>query len=128
MAMERRVFSEELRRHIVEEIESGRLSIADAAQEYRAYRSVVKGWLKEYGKFRPERSVVEVVMKSEKDRIGELEKALAEAHLKIRLYDEIMKQAGKKYHVDLKKTFGSERLDSSSEKDSRSKRFAKRSG
>ena len=93
---------------MVSEIELGNLSIADAAAEYGVPKSAMKVWLKEYGKFKPQRSIVEVVMKSEKEKIAELEKALAEAHLKLRLYDEILNQAGKKYKTDLKKTFGTE--------------------
>ena len=99
-------FSEELKRHVVSEIENGRLRCVDAAREYRISKSVLKNWLCDYGRFRPKRSVVEVVMKSEKDKIAELEQALSEAHLKIRLYDKILEQAGMKYKTDLKKTFG----------------------
>lgn len=126
MEQHRRMFTEEVRRHIVGEIEGGSLSIADAAKEYGAAKSLIQVWLKEYGKFRPQRSVVEVVMKSEKERIGELEKALADAHLKIRVYDEILNQAGKKYKTDLKKTFGLGQSESSPGKDGKSKRSVKR--
>jgi soluble lytic murein transglycosylase-like protein len=89
------------------------MSRADAAAEYGVPKSMLQLWLEEYGRFRPKKSVVEVVMKSEKEKITELEKALADAHLKLRLYDEMIKLAGKKYKVDLKKTFGMEQLESS---------------
>lgn len=126
MIRDARRFTEEVKRHIVKEIESGSISQADAAREFCVAKSAVRQWLSEYGKFRPQRSVVEVVMKSEKERIAELEKALADAHLKIRVYDEILNQAGKKYKVDLKKTFGippSEPLEGT---DGKSKSSAKR--
>lgn len=126
MESNRRVYSDEIRRHIVGEIEGGSLSVADAAKEYGAAKSLIQIWLKEYGRFRPQRNVVEVVMKSEKERIAELEKALADAHLKIRVYDELINQAGKKLKVDLKKTFGSSPLESLPEKAGKSKRSAKR--
>lgn len=99
-------YSEELKRGMVEEIESGRMSIRDAAVETQAGVTQVQKWLEEYGRFKPKRDVVEVVMKSEKDKISELEKALAEAHLKIRVYDELISQASKRYKTDLKKNFG----------------------
>ena len=89
-------YSEELKRRIVEEIESGCVSVRDAARETRAGVTQVQKWLEEYGRFKPKRDVVEVVMKSEKDKIAELEKALAEAHLKIRVYDELISQANKR--------------------------------
>jgi transposase len=103
-----RRFSEEFKQHIVSEVESGNLSLSEAAREYGASKCVVHGWLKDYGKFRPKRTVVEVVMRSEKEKIAELEKALSEAHLKIRLYEKMLEQAGKKYKTDLKKTFGNQ--------------------
>lgn len=102
-------FSAEVKRTIAKEVEDGTLSLREAAE--RAHTSVnrVKMWLEEYGRFKPKHDRVEVVMKSEQDRIAALEKALAEAHLKIQVYDEIIKLAGKKYQVDLKKNFGTER-------------------
>lgn len=120
-----RRYSEEVRRHIVDEVESGRLCQADAAKEYGISKSLVKGWLSEYGRFRPKRSIMEVVMKSEKERISELEKALADAHLKIRVYDEILNQAGKKYKVDLKKTFGTAQPEVLASKAAKSKQSVK---
>jgi hypothetical protein len=50
--------------------------------------------------------VVEVVMKSEQERIAALEQALADAHLKLRVYDELITQANKHFKTDLKKSFG----------------------
>lgn len=120
-----RRYSEEVKRHVVEEVESGRFCQADAAQEYGVPKSLIKHWLSEYGRFRPKRSIVEVVMKSEKERISELEKALADAHLKIRVYDEILNLAGKKYRVDLKKTFGTAQPEVLSDKAAKSKQSVK---
>ena len=122
--METRVrhqYSEELQRHVVSEIESGKLSITDAAKDYRVSKASVKNWLSLHGKFRPKRSIVEFVMKSEKEKIAELEKALSEAHLKLRIYDEILNQAGKKYKTDLKKSFGAPPLEDLKGRGTRSK-------
>ena len=123
----RRVYDEALRRHVVAEIESGELSPADASKEYGVPKSLLKVWLEDYGRFKPKRDIVEVVMKSEKERIAELEKALADAHLKNRVYEEIINLAGKRYKVDLKKTFGTSQSEGSTEKGAQSKRSAKRS-
>ena len=121
-----RRFSEALREKIVEEIESGSLSIAEAAREYETTKTSIKNWLDEYGRFKAKHSIVEVVMKSEQERITELEKALADAHLKLRVYDEIINLAVKKYKVDLKKTFGIPQPETSVGKDVKSKLSAKR--
>ena len=90
-------FSEDVKRSIIEELESGRLSIREAAERGHTTVSRVKLWLEEYGKYKPKRDIVEVVMKSEEERIAELEKALADAHLKNLVYEEIIALAGKKY-------------------------------
>ena len=111
----RKKYSEEVKVGIVHEIESGRLSLREARKEYDIPVSMVRVWLDEYGRFRPKRSVMEIIMKSEKDKISEMEKALAEAHLTIRAYEELLRQAGKKYKVDLKKTFGVQQSEPSKE-------------
>ena len=116
-----RRFSEPLRKRIVEEIESGSVSIAEAARRYGTNKSTVKNWLEEYGAFRPRRSIVEVVMSDEKAKIEELQKALAEAHMKLRIYDKMIEFAGKKYKTDIKKTFGTQACELLKEKDGGSK-------
>ncbi len=45
-------------------------------------------------------------MRSEQDRIAALEKALAEAHLTLQVYDTLIAQANQHYKTDLKKSFG----------------------
>ena len=65
-------YSEELKRRIVEEIECGYLSVRDAARETQAGTMQVQKWFEEYDRFKPKRDVVEVVIKSEKDKIAEL--------------------------------------------------------
>lgn len=127
MNMLRKTYSEEFKEAVVHEIESGNLSRIEASREYGVTRSNIKHWLNEYGRFRPERNVLEVVMKSEKERIAELEKALADAHMKIRVYDKIIEQAGKEYKADLKKNFGPAPCEDSGGKATRSKRSVKRS-
>ena len=114
-----RRFRESLKRRIVKQIEAGSMSISEASREYGASKTSVKSWLEDYGRFRTQRRIVEVVMKDEKEKITELEKALADAHLKLRLYDEIINIANKKYKTDLKKTIGTKELGSSGKKGSK---------
>lgn len=116
---------EALKRSIVAEIEGGVLSIADASREYGVNKSLLGLWLREYGKYRPKKDIVEVVMKSEKDRIAELEKALADATLKARIYEELIKIADKEYKIDIKKTFGTGLSEPSSGKGEKSRKSPK---
>ena len=62
MGQEERVrhsYSEELKRGIVEEIESGQLSLRDAASAARTGINQVQKWLDEYGRFKPKRDIVQ---------------------------------------------------------------------
>lgn len=99
-------YSDELKQRLVEEIERGHLSVREAARDARTSVTMIQKWLEEYGRFKPKRDVVEVVMKSEQDKIAALEKALADAHLKLRVYDELITQANKRFKTDIKKNFG----------------------
>jgi transposase len=103
-------YSTELKQRLVEEIEGGHLSLREAARDAQSSVTMVQKWLDEYGRFRPKRDVVEVVMKSEQDRIAALEKALAEATLRVQVYDELITQANKHFKTDIKKNFGTPRL------------------
>lgn len=113
-----RKYSEELKKRIVEEIESGKATQAEAGKLYGVLKGTLYGWLNEYGKYRGRRTIVEVVMKDEKEKIEELQQALAEAHLKLRIYDKMIEQADRKYKTDLKKTFGTQALENLKEKES----------
>ena len=99
-------YSSELKQRLVEEIEGGHLSLREAARDARTSVTMVQKWLEEDGRFKPKRDVVEVVMKSEQDKIAALEKALADAHLKLRVYDELITQANKRFNTDIKKNVG----------------------
>ena len=112
----RYVYSEELKREVVSEIESGSLSISEAKMEYGVPKSNLKVWLKEYGRYKPKRDLVEVVMKSEKEKIEELERALSDSHLLNRFYEKLIEVADKEYKTDLKKTIGAELSKSSTKK------------
>lgn len=106
MESPRREYSPELKQRIVDEIEAGHLSVREAARDTRASIKRIQQWVAEFGRYRPKRDVVEVVMRSEQERIAALEKALAEAHLKLQVYDELIVQANKHFKTDLKKSFG----------------------
>jgi transposase-like protein len=106
MEQAHRRYSPELKQRIVDEIEAGHLSVREAAREVQTSRTMIQKWLAAFGRYKPKRDIVEVVMKSEQERIAALEKALADAHLKLQVYDELILQANQHYKTDLKKSFG----------------------
>ena len=116
---ERRNFSEEVKKAAVKEIESGRSTLSETSRHFGADKSTVRSWLQIYGKFKPKLNVVEVVMLDQREKIREMEKALAEAHLKVRIYEKIVEKAGEYYKTDLKKTFGTVASESSKKKGKR---------
>ena len=81
-------FSEALKLKVVAEVESGILTVREAQEEYgiSAKNSVYK-WLRRYGKHHRQTKIVRVVMKDEKEKIRELERALADEVLRNRVLE-----------------------------------------
>jgi len=71
-------YSESFKLKVVEEIESGDLSLSEARFKYRITGgSTIRDWLNKYGSGKVESGVIRITMKNEEERISELEKALA---------------------------------------------------
>ena len=109
-----RIFSEDLRRHIVNQIESGELTPAAARREYgiKASRTIYL-WLDRYSRNlkKGTRLVMEKDSQSKSNeelrkKVLELEAALGRKALEADLYRFIVEKASKIYKVDLKKNFG----------------------
>lgn len=126
MSKIRKVFSESVKQYAISRLESGEVSLSEVAREVGATKNTVWKWSRDYGRFKEHAQVVEVVMSTKQDEIDELKKALAESHLKNVFYEELIKQAGKHYKTDLKKTFGTSRSDTSKGKGGASKSSARR--
>lgn len=107
-------YSLAFRQKVVSEIESGRLSIAEARRVYDIKGwGTISGWLKKLGKYHLLNRVVRIEMKDEKDRVRQLEKekrelesALAQAHLKNLALEALIEIARERYNIDLKKNIG----------------------
>lgn len=123
MEKEYRKYSEDLKKRVVAEVESGAISQAEACRRYGLRRGAVWDWLKIYGRIN-RRRVVEVVMSDQKDKIEELKQALADAHLKLRLYDKLMELAQDEYQIDLKKNYSTKALELLNKTEKKSKSSA----
>ena len=88
---------------MVADIESGVISLRESGSRCKVGVKQFRKWVEEYGRYRPRRDILEVVMKSEEERIRDLEHALAEDNLELRLYGHIIEKANKRYKTDLKK-------------------------
>lgn len=81
----RRNYSEALKRQVVLEFEMGRATGRELMVDYGIHsESSIYKWLKKYGKTRRMVKVVRVIMKSEREKIKELEKAVADLTLRNR--------------------------------------------
>ena len=104
-------YSLAFRQKVVSEIESGKLSYSVAQRVYGIKGcGTIPNWVKKLGKNHLLNKVVRVEMKDEKDTIkelqrqkGELESALAQAHLKNIVLEGLIEAAGEYYGADLKK-------------------------
>ena len=81
-------FSEALKMKVVSEVESGRLTVREAQEEYGiSAKNSIYNWQRRYGKHKQQTKIVRVLMKDEREKIRELERALADAVLLNRLYE-----------------------------------------
>ena len=125
-------YSTAFKHKVVNEIESGKLSISGAQKLYSIGGSLtIQKWIKKLGKLHLLNKIVRVELKDEISKLKELEKrnrelesALADAHIKIVTYETLIEVAEEELGVDIKKNSKSEQLKRSgkSSKDSKRKR------
>jgi transposase-like protein len=104
-------YSFAFKQKVVTEIESGKLTIAEARKVYDITGlGTIENWIKKFGKNHLLAKVVRIEMKDEKDKLKELEcqkkqleSALAQAHLKIICLESMIDCAEEHYQIDIKK-------------------------
>jgi transposase len=109
-----RIFSEELRKQIVGQIERGELTVSQAKREYSIGGiQTIYNWLYRYSRTLKkgtrmvmEKDSQEKTSQELRKRIKELEAALGRKSLEADLFRVIVDLASDEYKVDLKKTFG----------------------
>ncbi len=117
-------YSIAFKQKVISEIESGKLTIAEARKIYDIKSSpTIYEWLRKYGKNQLIKKVVRVEMRDEKDKLKEverqkreLESALAQSHLKNLCLEALIECVEERYEVDVKKTFGQKAQKKSSSK------------
>lgn len=96
-------YSEALKLQVVNAIESGELSQAEAARDCGCSKGCINHWMSKYGKNRKPTRIVRIAMKDEKERIRELESALARAHMKLEVYNKMLEFACEEEKLEIKK-------------------------
>lgn len=108
---ETRLYSLSFKQKVISEIESGKLTKEGARKLYGiGGGSLISVWIKKLGKLHLLNKVVRIELKDELSRLKQLEKekkdlesALAQAHLKLIVYESIIEVAEEELGVDLKK-------------------------
>jgi len=107
-----RVFSDALKRTIVQDIEAGRVAVTQVAEEYSVSRSSVYLWLNKYSRHLQTGQKLVLQMDSEsykskelQQRVQELEAALGRKQLEVDFLNQLIEHGKKELGVDLKKKF-----------------------
>lgn len=112
---QRRIFSKELKRTIVKEIESGKTSVLQASREYSISANTVYRWIEKFSSTLQRGTVLVMQKKSEANqrhgllaKIKELEAALGRKQLELEVKDKIIEFASEAFAVDIKKKYATE--------------------
>ena len=125
-------YSLSFKQKVISEIESGKLTKEGARKLYGiGGGSVINNWIKRFGKLHLLNKVVRIELKDEVSKIRQLEKekkdlecALAQAHLKLIVYESIISVSEEELGIDLKKNLKSGSLIEASRKARSSNRGA----
>jgi len=116
-------YSEALKRKVSEEVSSGLLTTREAMNLYGIkHRRTVDDWVYKYSDSRPRAQVVRIMMKSEKERIEELEKALADSEVKRMVYASQL-ESYEEHAPDLKKRLSTKELREFEKNEARIQKF-----
>jgi len=109
-------YSEAFKLKVVHEYEHEGSSSPELSHQYGISKASVMNWVRKFGQYDRQIKRVRVTMTSESKKIRELQEALAEAHLKNRFLESLVKVSGEHVGMDLKKSFGTELLEKEQDK------------
>ena len=107
---QRRVFSEDLKRKIVKEIEQGKANIATVCREYSVSDVSVYKWLHKYSSYLQKGVKVVMELNSEgyrskelEKRVKDLEAAVGRKQLEVEFLNKLIEIANEQLGIDIKK-------------------------
>ena len=119
----RRVFSEDIRKQTVRDIEEGKCSVVEASRDLGVSQTAIYKWINRYSRYLLKGKIMVVEDQSEayrsKDlekRIKELEAALGRKQMEVDLLNKVIDIANEELHTDLKKNFSKHLSPGSSDK------------
>jgi len=113
VAAQNRIFSEELKRRIIQDLDSKATTIGQIVAQYEVSRTSVYKWRYLYSRHFQKQTKMVVQMESEatktlrqNERIAELERIIGQKQLEIDYLNKLIELAGKDLGIDLKKNSG----------------------
>ncbi len=107
-----RIFSEQVKRDMVKDIERGKCSVSQASLELGVSLTSVYRWIGSYSRYLQNNKRLIVEDKSEayqseqlRRKILELEAALGRKQMELDLINKVIELAGEEYKTDLKKSY-----------------------
>lgn len=120
----RRIFSESLKKQVVQDIEKGKASVGTVVREYDVSGQTVYTWLNKYSRHLRSNKTIVMQMDSEayktkelEKRIKDLEAALGRKQLEIEFLNKMIELGKEKFGVDLKKKLETPPLNGSDKTD-----------
>lgn len=118
--VQRRVFSQEFKKRVVKEIESGQYTVLQASREFDVSFQTVYQWLYRYSRYLQKNKVLVVEEQSEQrkrleleQQIKDLEAALGRKQMEVDFLNKLIELAGQEYNTDLKKNISKLHLSGS---------------
>ncbi|HRI27237.1 MAG TPA: transposase [Chitinophagales bacterium] len=110
ISSQNRIFSEELKRRIIQDLDTKVITISQIVAQYEVSRASVYKWRYLYSKQFQKQTKMVVQMESEatktlklNQRVAELERVIGQKQLEIDYLNKLIELAGKDFGVDLKK-------------------------
>lgn len=111
---EHRIFSESLKKQIVNQLVNKRITLNQVVVEHQVSRTSVYKWLYRYSPVHEQKCILVVQMKSEEQknhelqqRVAELERIVGKKQLEIDFLNKLLEVGSKELGFDLKKSFSS---------------------
>jgi transposase len=121
---QRRIFSVELKKQIVKDIEQGKMTVQQTCREYSIVAISVYRWIEKFSHNLQRGTVLIMQKKSDATqkeellkKIKELEAALGRKQLELEVKEKIIEFASEELGVDIKKKYATGSLNTSQKKD-----------
>lgn len=108
----KRLYSEEFKRRLVEEFETGKFSVLQLEKLHGISNNLIYNWIYKYSTFNERGCRIMDIKKSSRsrikdleNRIKELERMVGQKQIKIDYYEKMIEIAKEELDIDLKKNF-----------------------